>query len=84
MFRKICNDPPAQSAHPLRRTRRHPRLNPATGEVEGVPFSARVGQEQLAEAHFEERPEGTVLIINFKRIKQFTLPNGQKFYGWRA
>jgi hypothetical protein len=62
----------------------HPRLNPATKAIEAVPFSAQVGQEQLAEAHFEERPEGTVLVINFKRIQQFTLPNGQKFYGWRA
>lgn len=61
----------------------HPRLNPATKAVEAVPFSAEVGQEQLAEAHFEERPEGTVLVINFKRIKKFTI-SGQTFYGWRA
>jgi hypothetical protein len=66
-----------------RTTGRHPRLNPATGEVEGVPFSARVGQEQLAEAHFEEGPEGTVLVVNFKGISEFTI-SGTTFLAWRA
>jgi hypothetical protein len=63
---------------------RHTRLNTSTKTVEVVPFSTEVAQEQFVEASFEERPNGTVLKITLKNLRQYTLPNGNKFWGWEA
>lgn len=48
----------------------HARLNPATGQVEAVPFLIENDQEQFIEAKFEERPEGTVLKLRLRNLDQ--------------
>lgn len=48
----------------------HARLNPATKEVESVPFLVENDQEQFIEAKFEERPEGTVLKLRLRNLDQ--------------
>lgn len=60
----------------------HARFNAATKAVEAVPFSVECDQEQFVEAAFEERPEGTVLKIRFKKFQQFVDVNGNTFWGW--
>jgi len=62
----------------------HARLDPTSGAIQGVPFSVEVAQEQFVDARFEERPEGTVLRIALRNIKEFTLPDGTKFKGWAS
>lgn len=60
----------------------HARLNQSTKEVEAVPFSVEIDQEQFVDARFEERPSGTVLKITLKNLVALTLPDGTKFWGW--
>ena len=58
----------AQSEVGLRVTPRgglHARLNPATGEIESVPFLIEIAPQNRMEATVEERPEGTVLRLRF-------------------
>ena len=62
----------------------HLRLNRSTKAVDSVPFSVEIDQEQFVAARFEERPTGTVLRITLKNLKQFTLGDGTKFWGWVA
>lgn len=58
----------AQSEVSLRIAQRgglHARLNPATGEIEAVPFLIQIEPQNKVEATVEERPEGTVLRLRF-------------------
>lgn len=48
----------------------HARLNPATGQVEAVPFLVENDQEQFIEAKFEERQDGTVLKMRLRNLDQ--------------
>lgn len=43
----------------------HARLNPATGEIEAVPFLIEVAPKNRLEATVEERPDATVIRLRF-------------------
>lgn len=60
----------------------HARVNPGTGEIEAVPISVEIAQEQFVEATVEERPDKTVIKIALKGLGQFTDSTGKELWGF--